>query len=282
MTRAASTGAASVGPFLFFWYFSGVVHVILLVNGATTSFGLRRGDHRQPALLIPLILVPQRAAGSLPASASCSGSSRFSARLFRDLRTGILAGVIFIMFRIEPGRSERVFRAVLRLVDGAGLLIWQDCLAAVASRASGLPVAAQRLGCRRADSGDALRLPQIKNIRRGLLSPAVAAENDPEAHGACRALADDGRLQYQGAAFRHAGVARPNKQLPPIGNLVDANSGPATGRPRHRQSTNRQHMSLYGYPRQTTPRLDALRNELTVFNNVIGPRPYRSRSCSRC
>ena len=40
------------------------------------------------------------------------------------------------------------------------------------------------------------------------------------------------------------------------------------------ESTNRQRMSLYGYPRPTTPRLDALRDELIVFNDVITPRPY--------
>jgi heptose-I-phosphate ethanolaminephosphotransferase len=35
------------------------------------------------------------------------------------------------------------------------------------------------------------------------------------------------------------------------------------------ESTNRNNMSLYGYARPTTPRLDALRGELTVFDDVI-------------
>jgi heptose-I-phosphate ethanolaminephosphotransferase len=33
-------------------------------------------------------------------------------------------------------------------------------------------------------------------------------------------------------------------------------------------------MSLYGYPRKTTPELDKLRDQLDVFDNVITPRPY--------
>ncbi|MGK5052218.1 phosphoethanolamine transferase [Janthinobacterium sp. RB2P8] len=37
------------------------------------------------------------------------------------------------------------------------------------------------------------------------------------------------------------------------------------------ESTNRASMSLYGYPRATTPRLDAMRSELLVFNDVISP-----------
>ena len=37
------------------------------------------------------------------------------------------------------------------------------------------------------------------------------------------------------------------------------------------ESTNRASMSLYGYPRATTPRLDAMRAKLLVFNDVISP-----------
>lgn len=35
------------------------------------------------------------------------------------------------------------------------------------------------------------------------------------------------------------------------------------------ESTNRNNLSLYGYPRPTTPRLDAMRGELTVFRDAI-------------
>ncbi|MGK5047390.1 phosphoethanolamine transferase [Janthinobacterium sp. GB4P2] len=37
------------------------------------------------------------------------------------------------------------------------------------------------------------------------------------------------------------------------------------------ESTNRASMSLYGYARATTPRLDAMRSRLLVFNDVISP-----------
>ena len=35
------------------------------------------------------------------------------------------------------------------------------------------------------------------------------------------------------------------------------------------ESATRNHMSIYGYPRNTTPVLDSLRDELAVFTNVI-------------
>jgi len=39
------------------------------------------------------------------------------------------------------------------------------------------------------------------------------------------------------------------------------------------ESTNRSNMSLYGYGRRTTPMLDALRNQLIVFQDVISSEP---------
>lgn len=43
------------------------------------------------------------------------------------------------------------------------------------------------------------------------------------------------------------------------------------------ESTQRNRMSLYGYPRKTTPNLDLLRDNdpnFTLFNDVVTPRPY--------
>jgi heptose-I-phosphate ethanolaminephosphotransferase len=66
-----------------------------------------------------------------------------------------------------------------------------------------------------------------------------------------------------------------NAKLPPLKNLVDAHADqPSTLVLVIGESTNRQRMSLYGYPRATTPGLDALRDQLSVFDNVVTPRPY--------
>ncbi len=37
------------------------------------------------------------------------------------------------------------------------------------------------------------------------------------------------------------------------------------------ESMNRNHMSLYGYPRATTPMLDAVRSDLITFENIVTP-----------
>ncbi len=66
-----------------------------------------------------------------------------------------------------------------------------------------------------------------------------------------------------------------NRAAAQLANLVDHNADkPVTLVLVIGESTNRERMSLYGYGRKTTPKLDALRDELMVFDNVITPRPY--------
>jgi heptose-I-phosphate ethanolaminephosphotransferase len=68
-----------------------------------------------------------------------------------------------------------------------------------------------------------------------------------------------------------------NAALPPLKNLTDSNGDtPRTLVLVIGESTTSCRMSLYGYPRQTTPRLDALqaKGELTVFKDVVTSRPY--------
>jgi len=46
------------------------------------------------------------------------------------------------------------------------------------------------------------------------------------------------------------------------------------------ESTNRQRLSLYGYSRKTSPRLEEIRNELLVYDNVVANIPYTIESLS--
>ncbi len=69
-----------------------------------------------------------------------------------------------------------------------------------------------------------------------------------------------------------------NNALPPLANLKDSSGdAPRTLVLVIGESTQRGRMSLYGYPRETTPELDALHKNdknLTVFNDVVTSRPY--------
>ncbi len=65
-----------------------------------------------------------------------------------------------------------------------------------------------------------------------------------------------------------------NKQLPKLAGFKTVDTLPNTVVLVIGESTNRQRMSLYGYQRETTPNLDAMKNDLLVFNDVVTPRPY--------
>ncbi len=66
-----------------------------------------------------------------------------------------------------------------------------------------------------------------------------------------------------------------NAKIPSLKNLKDDLAGQAStlilviG-----EATNRQRMRLYGYVRKTTPKLDAMKNELLAYTDVVSPRPY--------
>ncbi|MBJ9324949.1 phosphoethanolamine transferase CptA [Citrobacter freundii] len=87
-----------------------------------------------------------------------------------------------------------------------------------------------------------------------------------------------GYYQYRQQLTALNSLLNENNALPPLANFKD-NSGDA---PRTLvlvigESTQRGRMSLYGYPRETTPELDALHKSdpnFTVFNNVVASRPY--------
>ncbi|RUQ46791.1 phosphoethanolamine transferase CptA, partial [Corynebacterium pseudodiphtheriticum] len=71
------------------------------------------------------------------------------------------------------------------------------------------------------------------------------------------------------------GMLTSASQIPPLKNLKDTMAGqPSTLVLVIGESTNRQRMSLYGYPRNTTPELDKLRDQRAGFDNVSTPRPY--------
>lgn len=69
-----------------------------------------------------------------------------------------------------------------------------------------------------------------------------------------------------------------NHQLPPLNHFVDKSGDlPRTLVLVIGESTQRGRMSLYGYPRPTTPGFDTLHKtdpHFTVFNNVVTSRPY--------
>jgi heptose-I-phosphate ethanolaminephosphotransferase len=84
-----------------------------------------------------------------------------------------------------------------------------------------------------------------------------------------------GYLQYQKQLENMQALLSKNNQLAPLEDLKLINTEQTStvvlviG-----ESTNRNHLGLYGYQRDTSPRLGRIKKELAIFNKVISPRPY--------
>jgi heptose-I-phosphate ethanolaminephosphotransferase len=264
--------------YLFFWYFSGLTHVLLQLSGTTGSYGLRQATIASLLWLIPLLLFPQRAR-QIAAGVGLVlwAFSLASLGYYCVYGQEFSQSVIFIMFESNPAEASEYFAQyfawwmvpALLIYSSVAWLLWRQVRPVhLSRRAVWITVTLIAFSL--------FAFPQIKNLRRGMLSGAMAAEMiQKRMEPAVPWQMVVGYIEYQKQLSGMQALLDQNKKLPPIENLVDSNNDQAAsfvlviG-----ESTNRQHMSLYGYARKTTPMLDALREQLTVFNQVIGPRPY--------
>lgn len=84
-----------------------------------------------------------------------------------------------------------------------------------------------------------------------------------------------GYIKYKQDLNQMENLLSKNSSIPPLNNMkVKMENQPNTLVLVIGESTNRNRMSLYGYNRETTPILDAKRNDLLVFDNVFSARPY--------
>ena len=109
--------------------------------------------------------------------------------------------------------------------------------------------------------------PNVRQLRRLKFSPVATAELTEAHFGSAvpwQIVFD--YLRYRGQMATVHDMLERNEKRPSLRHFTDTNPGlPATLVLIIGESTNRQHMSLYGYPRPTTPRLDAMRTDLAIF-----------------
>lgn len=263
---------------LFFWYFSGVVHLLLQFSGVTSFEGIRKATVATLIWLVPLLLFPRHsrpiaaavglvlwAVSLIPLGYFCIYGQEFS------------ESVIFVIFESNLAESSeflaQYFRwwiiLVFALYSLGGWLLWRRV---------------RPIRCtRRAAWGGVLCIvfavsiyPTFKLIRRHTLTPTHLVESIfKRLEPASPWQMVVGYWKYRIQLHDMQALLAQNRKIPPLAGLADDNDGqPTTLVLVLGESTNRQHMSLYGYPRPTTPGLDAMRDQLTVFNHVVAPRPY--------
>jgi len=263
--------------FLFFWYFSGVTQLLIQLTGTAGFSGFRQAFLASALWLAPLLLWPARARQLAAAIGTllwlCSlGSFGY----FLVYGQEFSQSVIFIMFESNINESREYLiqyfawwmLPAFAVYGLGGWLLWRKVRPVYLSRPGAWFAAA--LAVFIAVGYPALRqFSKHERWQDGLDNFAQRIE------AATPWQLVVGYKNYREQLTNMQAMLDENASIPPLVNLQDAHAGqPATLVLVIGESTNRQRMSLYGYPRETTPELDALRDQLQVFDNVVTPRPY--------
>ncbi|EMS7478511.1 phosphoethanolamine transferase CptA [Salmonella enterica subsp. enterica] len=280
-TKPAFSWKALGWALLYFWFFSTLLQAIIYLTGYSGTNGLRDSLLYNSLWLIPVFLFP----GRIRVIAAVIGVVLWAASL-AALSYYVIYGqefsqsVLFVMFETNANEASEYLSQYFSL---------KIVLVALA-----YTVAAILLWTR-------LRPVYIPSPWRYLVSFALLyglilhpiAMNTFIKHKSMEKTLDSlasrmepaapwqfitGYYQYRLQLASLNKLLNENDALPPLANFQDhSGDAPRTLVLVIGESTQRGRMSLYGYPRETTPELDALHKTdpgLTVFNNVVTSRPY--------
>lgn len=275
--RTESSWRALGKLYLFFLYFSVVYQLLILLSGTAGTTGVRQAIYMSCLWLIPPLLWPactRRYAAAVGVLLWLS--SLASLGYFAIYQQDFSQSVIFIIFESNTAESAEFIQQYFR---------WWMVPAAILYGV--LPL---WLWLR-------LEPPVFSGIKPQVMGASVMALTlvlpltKPVLYGKDW---DDGRINLENrmepAAPWHLvmGYAKYHRQLAEMNRLLINNqNAPAlthfqVANPDAEstvvlvigESTNSQRMGLYGYGRDTTPKLESMRDQLTVFKHVFAPRPY--------
>lgn len=268
--------------YLFFFYFSGVTHLLLQLTDTTIFVGFRQAIYMSLLWLIPVLLFPHRTKLiSAAIGLVLWGTSLVSLGYFCIYSQEFSQSVLFIIFESNPAESSeyiaQYFKWWMLPVFAAHTFIavwlWRRINPLVMPQKTAI-------------IGSLLILtflfffPIFKEsvIKQQPWSETVDKIQRRMEPAEPWQMAI-GYLQYREQLTNMQALLDQNSSLPPLENLVDKHAEtPSTLVLVIGESTNRQHLSLYGYARPTTPELDAMKNELAVFTQVVSPRPFTIES----
>ncbi|WP_323165079.1 phosphoethanolamine transferase CptA [Pseudomonas atacamensis] len=279
-SKTTATGfdwAGFIWLFVFFWYFSGITQLLIQLTGTSGFTGFRQAFVMSALWLAPMLLFPKQtrllAAMIGVVLWACSMASL---GYFFIYQQEFSQSVIFIMFESnvsEAGEYMTQYFAWWMIPaflahTAFAYFLWTRLRPVYMPRGRAM-VAATAIVIAVAGYPLIKQTMRMGNFAEGFekfetrVEPAVPWQMAVAYHRYLETLGD---MQ---------GMLDSASKIPPLKNLKDASAGqPATLVLVIGESTNRQRMSLYGYPRNTTPELDKLKDQLAVFDNVITPRPY--------
>lgn len=263
--------------FLFFWYFSGITQLLIQLTDTSGFAGFRQAFFMSAIWLAPMLLFPARTrVMAAVIGVVLWACSMASLGYFFVYQQEFSQSVIFIMFESNPSEAgeylTQYFAWWMLLAFLAhtafALFLWTRLRPVYLPRGQALAAAVAILVA-------IVGYPLIKQIARTDTLADGLEKFETRIEPAVPWQMVVAYRRYREQLNGMQGMLDSVSKIPPLTNLNDSMANqPATLVLVIGESTNRQRMSLYGYPRQTTPELDKLKDQLAVFDNVITPRPY--------
>lgn len=272
--------------YLFFLYFSACTHLLMKLSGHTTSVGLRQAIYMSLLWLVP-VLVFQRhnkiVAGIIGGMLWLS--SAISLAYYCIYQQTFSTSVLFIIFESNIKESvefaSQYFRwwmiPALIAHTAIAYALWRN----IKPIETTVPV---RAGISVAIVLFLFALPALSycTSKRPCTRDNVVDRIQVRMEPAEPWQFIVGYAQYRKQLQEMENLRQANAAVPPLENLVDNNVNPTStlvliiG-----ESTNRGHMGVYGYTRDTTPRLSAIKDELLLFDKVVSSRPTTIESLNQ-
>ncbi|VVO61394.1 Phosphoethanolamine transferase CptA [Pseudomonas fluorescens] len=276
-TAAGFDWAGFLWLFVFFWYFSGITQLLIQLTGTSGFTGFRQAFVMSAIWLAPMLLFPrQTRVMAAVIGVVLWACSMASLGYFFIYQQEFSQSVIFIMFEsnvAEAGEYMTQYFAwwmvpALLAHSAFSWFLWTRLRPVYLPRGKALVAATALLFA-------VVAYPLIKQTQRTGSFAAGFEKFETRIEPAVPWQMAVAYHRYLDTLAGMQDMLESASKIPPLHNLKDATANtPATLVLVIGESTNRQRMSLYGYPRATTPELDKLKDQLDVFDNVITPRPY--------
>jgi heptose-I-phosphate ethanolaminephosphotransferase len=267
-----------ISAYFFFFYFSGVTHLLLQLADTTIFVGLRQAIYMSLLWLIPILLFPNR-------TKLISGliglvlwiTSLISIGYFCIYQQEFSQSVLFIIFESNPAESQEFIAQYFKWWMAPVFLSHTLIAYLLWKRLKPIQTNVQlRLALALVIFIFTIGYPAFKDIvLKGADIDGALEKLQKRMEPAQPWQLIMGYLQYQKQLENMQGLLSQNNRLAPLEGLKLINAEqPSTVVLVIGESTNRNHLGLYGYYRDTSPRLGRIKKELAIFNKVISPRPY--------
>ena len=274
------TQAKPIYPFLLFWYLTSITQLLIALSGSASFEGFKDATITAFLWLIPVLLFPKqvkKVTGSLGILLWLFALPGFG--YFLIYHQELTQSLMFIIFESNKAESTEYFQNYFSINIVLGFLLFTAIPIYIWSQIKSNQIKPTQAPSKPAYLASLIifSLIFLTPVKRAIQYQDIAAAyKNMNRHMAAAPpwQLGFGYLNYQNELkVIESNLLNLNK-IPSLTHLKeDKKSLPTTVVIVIGESTTRVHMGLYGYHRDTNPKLSAIKNELTIFNNVFASRP---------